>query len=62
MNSPAETRRIEQCSLRFGVGVNAVLALAGFSVHVLTGPLALLLNFLCSAVLVGSSLIASRIR
>jgi divalent metal cation (Fe/Co/Zn/Cd) transporter len=61
MNTPAEARRIEQRSLRFGVGANAVMALAGFSAHVLTGSSALLLDGLYSAVLVGSSLIASRI-
>ena len=61
MTTPAEARRIEQRSLRFGVGANAVMALAGFSAHVLTGSSALLLDGLYSAVLVGSSLIASRI-
>ena len=61
MTPPAEARRIEQRSLRFGVGANAVMALAGFSAHVLTGSSALLLDGLYSAVLVGSSLIASRI-
>ena len=61
MNTPAEARRIEQRSLRFGVGANAVMALAGFSAHVLTGSSALLLDGLYSGVLVGSSLIASRI-
>ncbi len=35
MNTPEEARRIEQRSLRFWVGVNAVMALAGFSAHVL---------------------------
>ena len=62
MNTSAEARRIEQRSLRFGVGVNAVMALAGFSTNVLTGSSTLLLDGLYSAVLVGSSLIASRIR
>ena len=61
MNTPAEAHRIEQRSLRFGVGVNAVMELAGSSAHVLTGYSALLLDGLYSAVLVGSSLIASRI-
>ena len=61
MNTPAEAHRIEQRSLRFGVGVNAVMALAGFSTNVLTGSSTLLLDGLYSAVLVGSSLIASRI-
>ena len=61
MNTPAEARRIEQRSLRFGVGANAVMALAGFSAHVLTGSSALLLDGLYSAVLVGFSLIASGI-
>ena len=56
-----EARRIELRSLRFGVEDNAVIALAGFSAHVLTGYSALLLDGLYSAVLVGSSLIASRI-
>ena len=42
MTTPAEARRIEQRSLRFGVGANAVMALAGFSAHVLTGSSALL--------------------
>ena len=59
--STATSRRIEQRSLRFGIGVNAVMTLAGFSAHVLTGSTALLLDGLYSAVLVGSSLIASRI-
>ena len=44
MNTPAEDRWIEQRSLRFGVGANAVMALAGFSAHVLTGSSALLLD------------------
>ena len=61
MTTPAEARRIEHRSLRFGVGANAAMALAGFSAHVLTGSSALLLDGLYSAVLVGSSLIASRI-
>ena len=53
MTTPAEARRIEQRSLRFGVGANAVMALAGFSAHVLTGSSALLLDGLYSAVLLG---------
>ena len=57
----ATARRIEQRSLRFGIGANVVMTLAGFSAHVLTGSAALLLDGLYSAVLVGSSLIASRI-
>ena len=63
MASPhhASARRIEQRSLHFGVGANVVMTLAGFSAHVLTGSNALLLDGLYSAVLVGSSLIASRI-
>ena len=59
--SIATARRIEQQSLRFGIGANVVMTLAGFSAHVLTGSTALLLDGLYSAVLVGSSLIASRI-
>ena len=59
--SIAVARRIEQRSLRFGIGANAVMTLAGFSAHVLTGSTALLPDRLYSAVLVGSSLIASRI-
>ena len=59
--STAVARRIEQRSLRFGIGANAVMTLAGFVAHVLTGSTALLLDGLYSAVLVGSSLIASRI-
>ena len=59
--SIAVARRIEQRSLRFGIGANAVMTMAGFSAHVLTGSNALLLDGLYSAVLVGSSLIASRI-
>ena len=54
-------RRIEQHSLRFGIGANAVMTVAGFSAHLLTGSRALLLDGLYSAVLVVSSLIASRI-
>ena len=54
-------RTIEQRSLRFGVGANAVMAIAGFAAHVASGSSALLLDGLYSAVLVGSSLIASRI-
>ena len=42
MTTPAEARRIEQRSLRFGVGANALMALAGFLAHVLTGSSALL--------------------
>ena len=61
MTTPAEAHRIEQRSLRYEVGANAVMALAGFSAQVLTGSSALLLDGLYSAVLVGSSLIASRI-
>ena len=57
----AESRRIEQRSLRFGIGANAVMTVAGFGAHVATGSSALLLDGLYSAVLVGSSLIASRI-
>ena len=57
----AAFRRIEQRSLRFGIGANAVMTLAGFAAHVATGSSALLLDGLYSAVLVGSSLIASRI-
>ncbi len=59
MNTSAEARWIEQRSLRFEVGANAVMALAGFSAHVLTGSSALLLDGLYSAVLVGFSLITS---
>ncbi len=61
MSDDARARRIEQRSLRFGIGANAVMTLAGFVAHVLTGSSALLLDGLYSAVLVGSSLIASRI-
>jgi len=61
MSDDALARRIEQRSLRFGIGANAVMTLAGFVAHVLTGSSALLLDGLYSAVLVGSSLIASRI-
>ncbi len=57
----AKARMIEQRSLRFGVGANAVMALAGFAAHVASGSSALLLDGLYSGVLVGSSLIASRI-
>ena len=57
----AESRRIEQRSLRFGIGANAVMTVAGFAAHVATGSSALLLDGLYSALLVGSSLIASRI-
>ena len=59
--STAVARRIEQRSLRFGIGANAVMTFAGFLAHVLTDSTALLLDGLYSAVLVGSSLIASRI-
>ena len=59
--STAVARRIEQRSLRFGIGANAVMTLAGFSAHVLTGSTALLLDGLYFDVLVGSSLIASRV-
>ena len=59
MNSSGESRWIEQRSLRFGVRAKAVMAVAGFSAHVLTGSSALLLDGLYSAVLVGFSLIAS---
>ena len=61
MSDDALARRIEQRSLRFGIGANAVMTLAGFVAHVLTGSSALLLDGLYSAVWVGSSLIASRI-
>ena len=61
MTSDARARGIEQRSLRFGIAANAVMTLAGFLAHVLTGSSALLLDGLYSAVLVGSSLIASRI-
>ena len=63
MASPhhAFARRIEQRSLRFGVGYKVVMTLAGCSAHVLTGSNALLVNGLYSALLVGSLLIASRI-
>jgi len=60
-HSTAMARRLELRSLRFGVWANAVMTLAGLSAHVLTGSSALLLDGLYSAVLVGSSLIASRI-
>ena len=60
-NVSASARRIEQRSLRFGVAANGVMTLAGFSAHLATGSSALLLDGLYSAVLVGSSLIASRI-
>ena len=61
MNDDLLARRIEQRSLRFGIGANALMTLAGFVAHVLTGSSALLLDGLYSGVLVGSSLIASRI-
>lgn len=51
--SNAVARRIEQRSLRFGIGANAAMTLAGFVAHVLTGSTALLLDGLYSAVLVG---------
>ena len=57
----ASARHTEYRSLRFGIAANAVMAMAGFVAHVLTGSSALLLDGLYSAVLVGSSLIASRI-
>ncbi len=61
MTSDARARGIEQRSLRFGIVANAVMTLAGCLAHVLTGSSALLLDGLYSAVLIGSSLIASRI-
>ena len=61
MSDDVLARRIEQRSLRLGIGANAVMTLAGFVAHVLTGSSALLLDGLYSAVLVGSSLIAIRI-
>ena len=60
-HSSASARGLELRSLRFGVWANAVMALAGLSAHVLTGSSALLLDGLYSAVLVGSSFMASRI-
>ena len=60
-HSTAAARCLELRSLRFGVWANAVMALAGLSAHVLTGSSALLLDGLYSAVLVGSSFMASRI-
>ena len=60
-HSTASARCLELRSLRFGVWANAVMALAGLSAHVLTGSSALLLDGLYSAVLVGSSFMASRI-
>ena len=54
-------RHFEFRSLRFGMVANALMAVAGFMAHVLTGSSALLLDGLYSAVLVGSSLIATRI-
>ncbi len=54
-------RLIEQRSLRIGVGASAVMAVAGLSVHVLSGSYALLLDGLYSAVMVGSGLVAARI-
>ena len=44
MSDDALARRIEQRSLRFGIGANAVMTLAGFVAHVLTGSSALLLD------------------
>ena len=61
---PPQARRhrlIEQRSLRIGVGASAVMAVAGLSVHVLSGSYALLLDGLYSAVMVGSGLVAARI-
>ena len=49
MTAPAQARKIEQLSLRFGVGANAVMALAGFSAHVFTGSSALLVSSLLLA-------------
>ena len=60
-HSTASARCLELRSLRFGVWANAVMALAGLSAHVQTGSSALLLDGLYSAVLVGSSFMASRI-
>ena len=60
-HSTAKARCLELRSLRFGVWANAVMALAGLSAHVLTGSSALLLDELYSAVVVGSSFMASRI-
>jgi len=54
-------RLIEQQSLRIGVAASAVMAIAGLSVHVLSGSYALLLDGLYSAVMVGSGLVAARI-
>jgi predicted Co/Zn/Cd cation transporter (cation efflux family) len=54
-------RLIEQQSLRIGVAASAVMAVAGLSVHVLSGSYALLLDGLYSAVMVGSGLVAARI-
>ncbi|MGE4582437.1 MAG: cation transporter [Synechococcus sp.] len=54
-------RQTEYRSLRFGAVANAVMAMAGFVAHLLTGSSALLLDGLYSAVLVGTSLIATRI-
>ena len=54
-------RVIEQQSLRIGVAASAVMAVAGLSVHVLSGSYALLLDGLYSAVMVGSGLVAARI-
>lgn len=59
--SAERSRAIEMRSLRLGVLANALMALAGFAAHVTSGSSALLLDGLYSAVLVGSSLIASRI-
>ena len=54
-------RQTEYRPLRFGAVANAVMAMAGFVAHLLTGSSALLLDGLYSAVLVGTSLIATRI-
>ena len=61
MDDIRQFRYIECRSLRFGMVANAVMAMAGFVAHLLTGSSALLLDGLYSAVLVGSSLIATRI-
>mgnify|MGYP001240768704 CR=1 FL=1 len=61
MDDIRQFRHIEYRSLRFGMVANAVMAMAGFVAHLLTGSSALLLDGLYSAVLVGSSLIATRI-
>ena len=61
MTGVVSPRQTEYHSLRFGIAANAVMAIAGLVAHVLTGSSALLMDGLYSAVLVGSSLIASRI-